>query len=78
MHFSSISLREKNSARQLSDYLGYNVKNVLDPVFLLSKEQWESMEEPLEINEKITFLIMDLLEAKIHWSYCVRQNQGIN
>ena len=50
-HFTSISVREKSGANQLSDYLGYKVKNVLDPVFLLSIEQWISLEEPLEINE---------------------------
>ena len=50
-HFSSISLREKIGAVQLSEYLGYTVKNVLDPVFLLSKEEWIALEEPLPLKE---------------------------
>ena len=50
-HFTSISVREKIGSKQLSEHLGYKVKNVLDPVFLLSKKQWLSLEEPLEINE---------------------------
>ena len=37
-HFSAISIREKNAANILNKYSDINIKNVLDPVFLLSEE----------------------------------------
>jgi hypothetical protein len=48
-HFSAVSLREENSLHKLSKYTDINIVNVLDPVFLLEKEHWESIEEPLKL-----------------------------
>jgi len=48
-HFTSLSMREKQSANQLSEYLNKPISHVLDPVFLLSKEEWQIVEEPLDI-----------------------------
>lgn len=38
--FEAISFREKQSSDHVSDKLGKKVVNVLDPTFLLDKEQW--------------------------------------
>ncbi|QIB69113.1 polysaccharide pyruvyl transferase family protein [Aminipila butyrica] len=41
--FSAISVREKSLSDILSKSIGYSVTNVLDPVFLLSRKQWEEI-----------------------------------
>lgn len=39
--FSSLSCRERQNAKMLSDRIGKKVENVLDPTLLLSKSEWE-------------------------------------
>lgn len=41
-NFRSISIREKSGV-ELAKRLGFEAENVLDPVFLLSKKEWESL-----------------------------------
>lgn len=43
--FHSLSLRENESAELFSKLLGRNIKSVLDPVFLLSENEWKEIEE---------------------------------
>lgn len=50
-HFTSLSMRENKSAMQLSEYINKPISTVLDPVFLLSKEEWQIVEEPLDIEK---------------------------
>lgn len=42
-NFKGISVREKTVSDQLSNSLGREIHTVVDPVFLLNKEEWESM-----------------------------------
>lgn len=39
--FASVSVREEDARDYLSDLLGRDVQTVLDPVFLLGKEEWD-------------------------------------
>ena len=39
--FNKVYVREETAAKMLSDALGYTPKTVVDPVFLLSKKEWE-------------------------------------
>lgn len=41
--FASISVREEDARDYLSDLLGRDVQTVLDPVFLLSREEWDKV-----------------------------------
>lgn len=41
-HLDAISVREKTGV-QILESMGYNGENVLDPVFLLSKSDWQSL-----------------------------------
>ena len=51
-----LSCREKQGAEYLSKILGHEVKQVIDPVFLLDKDVWEEMViEPCE-KEKYVFI----------------------
>ena len=38
--FALLSMREETSAKKVSNYLKRNVISVLDPTFLLTKEEW--------------------------------------
>jgi hypothetical protein len=38
--FSALSMRERESAELFTKHIGKEVKNVLDPVFLLNEEEW--------------------------------------
>lgn len=43
LNFDRVSARENQLAEQLSNAVGYDIPTVLDPVFLLSKEEWNSL-----------------------------------
>ena len=47
--FSKISLREQSAADYINSITGYSTCRVLDPVFLLQKEQWLKISKPREI-----------------------------
>lgn len=51
-----ISVREKSGLQILDDMGVENGVQVLDPVFLLDKEQWIQIEKPLEINDRYLLL----------------------
>lgn len=46
--FSAISAREYSGAKIISDELGRDIPVVVDPVFLLSREEWIDMSKPVE------------------------------
>ena len=46
--FSAISVREKNGVSIIGDLIGVQPTVVLDPVFLLDKEEWSNIEKPLK------------------------------
>lgn len=50
--FYTISLRERSAADYIHDITGYDTKTVLDPVFLLDKEQWLKIATEPRIKEK--------------------------
>lgn len=66
LKFSGISVREKNNSVYLSNKLGINVKHTVDPVFLLSKEQWQNLSEKATIDKinKEYILFIDLFNSK--------------
>lgn len=59
--FKSISIRENDDFLELKKQLpsSFNIQNTLDPVFLLSKDEWLEIEEcPHEQNEPYIFIYM--------------------
>lgn len=50
--FSALSMRERESAETYTKLIGKEVKNVLDPVFLLNEEEWMQIEEKPKNIEK--------------------------
>lgn len=52
---NSIAVRESFGAKLVNDLTGRQAKLVLDPVFLLSKEQWREVANKEQIKEKYTF-----------------------
>ena len=61
--FDMLSCREKQGAEYMSSILGYKVKQVIDPVFLLEKEVWKKISiEPKE--KKKYIFIYDLAGAE--------------
>lgn len=54
--FDKISLREQESCLYVQDLIGKSVRSVIDPVFLLSKSQWEEIISPRPIKQPYIFL----------------------
>lgn len=50
--FKALSVREEEAACKLSNYVGREVKTVVDPVFLLSEDHWRSMMTPVDVPQK--------------------------
>lgn len=50
--FDGISVREETAAEVVSEVLGTTIKNVVDPVLLLSKEDWIDLIKEGEIKER--------------------------
>ena len=59
--FDAISVRERSAVAILNS-LGYNGTEVLDPVFLLPKEEWENMADNTGKGEKYV-LIYDFMDS---------------
>lgn len=76
--FDSISVRENQAAQELTKLLQKKVYHVLDPVFLLSKKQWETIAKPVDIKEP--FILCYTIGASINFKQSVnilRRNQGL-
>lgn len=50
--FHSIAMREASAIPVIQKYTDVQVENVLDPTFLLSKEEWRAFERPISIMKK--------------------------
>ncbi len=62
--FSAISVREKSAGDIISKRIGIDCKTVLDPVFLLSKEEWSEKTVKANLPEKYIFVYaMEITEA---------------
>lgn len=65
--FSTILLREQTGAQIIEDLLNRKVETVLDPVFLLDKNEWNIIIKPNKfdkINEKYILAYMPTVEMK--------------
>lgn len=60
-NFSSISVRELDSAKSLSKYLGKNVEHVLDPTLLLDRKEWTSKLNCESANEQPGYILIYVL-----------------
>lgn len=69
--FKYLSCREKAGAKVIKELIDRDVKNVLDPVFLLSKHEWEMVENiPMNMRDKCNFIVVYILdESEILTSY---------
>ena len=56
--FNAISVREKSSTEMLKNIGINNVKHVCDPTLLLSKKEWENIEQKINIKEKYIFVYL--------------------
>lgn len=54
--FSSISVREPGSAEQLTKILHREIQVVLDPVFLLDRDEWRKLSRPVSVDSNYLFL----------------------
>lgn len=58
-NFKSISAREIQLAEQISKALGVEIKTVLDPVFLCSKEYWVSLCNDVGFDEYVFLYVLE-------------------
>lgn len=59
--YSTISTRETSGATIIKDLTGKSALVVLDPVFLLSKNEWQSIEHPIEGIEPGSYVFFYML-----------------
>lgn len=59
-NFDYLSVREKEHMHLLRDVFGLNVQLVLDPVFLLSREQWNKISAPCKLPSR--YILVYILE----------------
>lgn len=57
-NFDSITVRETSGCK-LAESLGFKVKQVVDPVFLLTKDEWEQLASSESISTKPYLLVYD-------------------
>lgn len=69
--FKYLSCREKAGARLIKELIDRDVKEVLDPVFLLSKNDWKAVENtPVNMQGKYNFVVVYTLdESEMLTSY---------
>lgn len=76
--FSSISVRENFSKMQLEDEMTKNVEVVLDPIFLLSKDQWSGIESPLKLDfEYILVYAVGQVEKCIEYAKAISKRTNL-
>ncbi len=78
--FRWLSCREKSGADLIADCTGREVENVLDPVFLLSKEQWGERERrPADFSTDVKFIVLyTLADERDYMPYMEAFLQGKN
>ena len=54
--FEYLSAREASAKRIIEERIGVNVEQVLDPVFLLSANEWEKIGEKVQVRDKYIFV----------------------
>ncbi len=56
--FQAVSVREKQVVNMLQKYTDQKIQHVTDPVFLLNKNQWESIMKPYKMHQKYIFVYL--------------------
>lgn len=75
--YNAISVRENNSIELLKDITDKNIKCVLDPTLLLSRDEWDEVCEEYTIPDKYVFCYFlgdDMSHRKIAYQYCHKRN----
>lgn len=74
--FASISVREKNSAGIIKELCtNREIEVVLDPIFLISRQHWEDIAEPIAINEEKYILLYLLRKDEQLEEYATRLSE---
>lgn len=60
--FAEIAVREQGTAKELSELLKRPIQTVLDPVFLLSKQEWEALAKSIKLPENGYIVVYALQE----------------
>lgn len=73
--YKAISVREKDAVSLLEGVTPFKVEMVLDPTLLLSRKDWEGLEEKAEIKEKYLFCYFlggDIKQRRLACEYAKR------
>jgi len=60
--FDCISVRENSSVKEVSDIIGKNPERVLDPVFLLDRQEWSSIADKSNILTDSPYLLFVMIQ----------------
>lgn len=76
LSFKQISVREQESAIELNKLLNIPVQTVLDPVFLLIKEEWLSIVKPITIPKR-DFIVVYAMQDNIALNLAVKYAKNL-
>lgn len=71
--FHSIAMREASAIPVIQKYTNIKIENVLDPTFLLSKDEWRSFSKPIKLKKKKYLICYFLTYTDEIISYCKKQ-----
>lgn len=69
-HYNFISIREASGAKEIVKYIDKDVKKVLDPVFLLNKDDWSIISESLKID--YPFILLYALSPTANLKFIIK------
>lgn len=76
--FSALSVREPGSAEKVEQLLHKPVQVVLDPVFLLEKEEWMKLARPVDVDPNFLFLyFLQEDEVLLRWAQTYAKEHGL-
>lgn len=76
--FSSIAMREASTIPIIQKYTDIKIENVLDPTFLLSKDEWRNLAKERKIQEKyILCYFLSYSQEIIDFCKCQARSKGL-
>lgn len=76
--YTSISVREKTAQSLLKSFVDNDINQVLDPSFLLSKDEWLSISVPPQISKPYILLFtLEYSEALLGYAKILKEESGL-
>lgn len=74
--FHSIAMREASAIPVIQRFTNIKIENVLDPTFLLSKEEWRTFAKPIDVQKKYLICYFLSYTSEVI-SFCKKQAESL-